>query len=205
MVLSGPLSDSSWKDAKPGDSGFHDLKGITETLLNKLHVQEYEFTPQEGPPYHPGIAALLMIDGKLIGTIGKIHPKVIEAYDLGKREVFAAEFDHELLLEASQTNYPFRPFSSHPAIFQDLALVVDDDVAAGSVMSTIREAAGELLTGISLFDIYRGEQLGEGKKSLAFQLTFCAGDRSLEEKEINDLRETMLGPLEEKLVAKIRA
>ena len=205
MVLSGPLSDSSWKDAKPRDAGFHDLKGITETLLNKLHVQEYEFTAQEGPPYHPGVAALLMIDGKLIGTIGKIHPKVIEAYDLGKREVFAAEFDHELLLEASQTNYPFRPFSSHPAIFQDLALVVDDDVEAGSVMSTIREAAGELLTDISLFDIYRGEQLGEGKKSLAFQLTFCAGNRSLEEKEINDLRESMLGPLEEKLGAKIRA
>ena len=87
----------------------------------------------------------------------------------------------------------------------NLALVVDDEVAAGAVMSTIREAAGELLTGISLFDIYRGEQLGEGKKSLAFQLTFCAADRSLEEKEINDLREAMLGPLEEKLGAKIRA
>ena len=71
--------------------------------------------------------------------------------------------------------------------------------------NTIREAAGELLTGISLFDIYRGEQLGDGKKSLAFQLTFCAADRSLEEKEINDLREAMLGPLEEKLGAKIRA
>ena len=205
MVLSGPLSDSSWKDSKPREAGFHDLKGITETLLKKLHVQEYEFTPQAGPPYHPGAAALLMVNGNLAGTIGKIHPSVIEAYDLGKREVYAAEFDHGLLLQATQTNYPFKPFSSHPAIFQDLALVVDDDVAAGSVMSTIQEAAGELLTGISLFDIYRGEQLGEGKKSLAFQLTFCAGDRSLEEKEINDLRESMLGPLEEKLGAKIRA
>ena len=77
--------------------------------------------------------------------------------------------------------------------------------AAGDVMATIRESAGELLTDISLFDIYRGEQLGEGKKSLAFQLTFCATDRSLEEKEINELREAMLGPLEEKLGAKIRA
>ena len=164
-----------------------------------------EFEPLQGTPYHPGVAAALLIDGKPAGTIGKVHPKVIEAYDLGKREVFVAEFDHELLLAASQTNYPFRAFSSQPAVYQDLALVVDDEVAAGAVMSTIREAAGELLTDISLFDIYRGEQLGEGKKSLAFQLTFCAADRSLEEKEINDLREAMLGPLEEKRGAKIRA
>ena len=205
MALSGPLADSSWKDAKPRDSGFHDLKGIVEILLNKLHVQNFDFQAIQGPPYHPGIAAALLVDGKPAGTIGKIHPKVIEAYDLGKREVFAAEFDHELLLGASRTNYPFRAFSSQPAVYQDLALVVDDEVAAGAVMSTIREAAGELLTDISLFDIYRGEQLGEGKKSLAFQLTFCAADRSLEEKEINDLRDAMLGPLEEKLGAKIRA
>ena len=110
-----------------------------------------------------------------------------------------------LLLDASRTDYPFRSFSSQPAVYQDLALVVNDDVPAGIVMATIRESAGELLTDISLFDIYRGEQLGEGKKSLAFQLTFCATDRSLEEKEINELREAMLGPLEEKLGAKIRA
>ena len=205
MALSGPLEESSWKDAKPRNSGFHDLKGITEVLLKKLHVGNIEFKPVQGTPYHPGVAAALLIDGKPAGTIGKVHPKVIEAYDLGKREVFVAEFDHELLLAASQTNYPFRAFSSQPAVYQDLALVVDDEVAAGAVMGTIREAAGELLTDISLFDIYRGEQLGEGKKSLAFQLTFCAADRSLEEKEINDLREAMLGPLEEKLGAKIRA
>ena len=205
MALSGPLEDSSWKDAKPRNSSFHDLKGIIEVLLKKLHVKNIEFEPLQGTPYHPGVAAALLIDGKPAGTIGKVHPKVIEAYDLGKREVFVAEFDHELLLAASQANYPFRAFSSQPAVYQDLALVVDDEVAAGAVMNTIREAAGELLTGISLFDIYRGEQLGDGKKSLAFQLTFCAADRSLEEKEINDLREAMLGPLEEKLGAKIRA
>ncbi|MCH2582460.1 MAG: hypothetical protein MK133_14830, partial [Planctomycetes bacterium] len=205
MALSGPLEASSWKDAKPRNSGFHDLKGITEILLKQLHVGNIEFEPLQGTPYHPGVAAALLIDGKPAGTIGKVHPKVIEAYDLGKREVFVAEFDHELLLAASQPNYPFRAFSSQPAVYQDLALVVDDEVAAGAVMSTIREAAGELLTDISLFDIYRGEQLGDGKKSLAFQLTFCAADRSLEEKEINDLREAMLGPLEEKLGAKIRA
>ena len=205
MALSGPLEESSWKNAKPRDSGFHDLKGITEVLLKKLHVRNIEFEPLQGSPYHPGVAAALLIDGKPAGTIGKVHPKVIEAYDLGKREVFVAEFDHELLLAASQTNYPFRAFSSQPAVYQDLALVVDDEVAAGAVMNTIREAAGELLTDISLFDIYRGEQLGEGKKSLAFQLTFCAADRSLEEKEINDLREAMLGPLEKELGAKIRA
>ena len=151
------------------------------------------------------MAAAVLIAGKPAGTIGRIHPKVIEAYGLGEREVFAADFDLALLLDASRTDYPFRSFSSQPAVYQDLALVVNDDVPAGTVMATIRESAGELLTDISLFDIYRGEQLGEGKKSLAFQLTFCAADRSLEEKEINELREAMLGPLEEKLGAKIRA
>lgn len=205
MVLSGPTNDPSWQDAKPKSSSFHDLKGIAKVLFNKLHIESCEFKPGQGGTYHPGVAALVLIDGKPAGTIGKIHPKVIEAYNLGEREVFAADLDLNLLLDALRTDYPFRSFSSQPAVYQDLALVVNDEVPAGDVMATIRESAGELLTDIDLFDIYRGEQLGEGKKSLAFQLTFCAEDRSLEEREINDLRDAMLGPLEEKLGAKIRA
>ena len=205
MALSGPIGEPSWQEAKPRASSFHDLKGIARILFNKLHLENAGFTPGQGPPYHPGVAAVVLIDGTPAGTIGKIHPKVIEAYDLGDREVFAAELDLDPLIDGSRTDYPFRKFSSQPAVYQDLALVVNDEVPAGDVMATIRESAGELLTDISLFDIYRGEQLGEGKKSLAFQLTFCATDRSLEEKEINELREAMLGPLEEKLGAKIRA
>ena len=204
IVLSGPVRGASWADTTPRTVTFHDLKGIVESLVRRLHVEDVSFSSGSGSPYHPGAAAALLIGGEPVGSLGQIHPAVIEAYDLGERIVFAADVDIDRLTSASSDTYSFRPISRFPPVRQDLALVVDDDVPAQDVMTLVRKSAGDLLADIRLFDLFRGEQIGDGKKSLAFQLTFVSTDRSLSEKEVNAIRESMLEPLREKLGAKIR-
>ncbi len=204
VILSGPVAHPTWREPKPRASEFHDLKGIVVNVLEKLHVADYQFVPAKGAPYHPGVAAALVVNGEAVGTLGQIHPNVIEAYDLDDRVVFAADFEVDKITASSSSLYPFRRISRYPAVRQDLALVVNDHVPAADVLQALQDAAGPLLTEIRLFDLFTGEQLGEGKKSLAFELAFCAEDRSLAEKEINELREAILGPLEEKLGAVIR-
>jgi phenylalanyl-tRNA synthetase beta chain len=183
---------------------FFDLKGVVVGALERLHIPDYTFERVTDYPYHPGIAAELRIAGQPVGTLGQLHPDVIDAFDLDARKVFAAEFDLAPWIAAARSQYAFRPISRFPALRQDLALVVDESVPSEDVERAIEEAAGPLLTDIRLFDVYRGEQLGEGKKSLAYQLAFCAADRSMEEEEVNAIRDGMLPDLENKLGAKIR-
>jgi phenylalanyl-tRNA synthetase beta chain len=204
IVLSGPVIEPSWADPKPRAFGFHDLKGIVESLLAKLHASDAAFAPVADSRFHPGAAAELRIGGEPCGVLGQVHPAVADAYDLDGRAVFAADLELERLTAAASSVYSFRPIPRFPPVLQDLALVVDESVPAERVAAAIREAAGPLLTDVRLFDLYRGEQVGAGKKSLAFQLTYCSSERSLEEREVNAIREAMLGPLAEKLGAKIR-
>ena len=204
IALSGPRAEASWSSTETELYDFFDLKGIVEALFGRLHIREFRFAPACDTPYHPGVAAVLLVGETPVGALGQIHPRVAEAYNLGKRRVFAAEFDLEPLVAASTDAYPYTPFSRFPTVRQDLALIVDDGVPAQHVQQVIEESAGELLNDIRLFDIYRGDQIGADKKSLAFELSFSAPDRSLTEDEVNELRESMLGPLGEKIGATIR-
>jgi phenylalanyl-tRNA synthetase beta chain len=204
IVLSGPVSEPTWRDPEPRQAGFHDLKGIVEALLAKLRVADAALAPAGGAPFHPGIAAELCIGGRPAGALGQLHPAVRDAYGFEGRAVLAAELELEPWIEASREQHPYRPFSRFPAVRQDLALVVGEEVSADQVSSAIREAAGPLLASIRLFDVYHGKQVGEGKKSLAFELTYSADDRSLLEEEVNALRDAMLPELEKRLGAKIR-
>lgn len=161
----------SWADAVEA------VRSVAAALGLEVSASSVELAP-----WHPGRCAELSVDGEVIGHAGEVHPTVCQAFGLPKRTV-AAEVDLDLLIERAVHLRKAPTFSSYPVAKEDVALVVDASVPAADVEAALREGAGELLESIRLFDVYTGDQVGEGKKSLAYALRFRAPDRTLKEGE----------------------
>ncbi|OFQ37255.1 phenylalanine--tRNA ligase subunit beta [Corynebacterium sp. HMSC072D12] len=156
-------------------------------------------------PWHPGRCAALVLaadEETVVGYAGELHPQVLEALELPARTC-AMELDVTAL--PLEEKFPAPVLSSFPALHQDIALVVDEDTPAEAVRRVVEEGAGELLESVELFDVFRGEQLGEGKKSLAFQLLFRADDRTLTDEEANEHRLAAADLAKQRLGAEMRA
>ncbi|WP_210502289.1 phenylalanine--tRNA ligase subunit beta [Nocardioides xinjiangensis] len=155
-------------------------------------------------PWHPGRCAELSVDGEVVGHAGEVHPTVCQAFGLPKRSV-AAEVDLDLLMARAVDLRRAPSFSSYPVAKEDVALVVDTGVPAAEVEQALREGAGELLESIRLFDVYTGEQVGPGRKSLAYALRFRAPDRTLKEGEAAAARDSAVALAAERTGATQRA
>ena len=205
IALTGPRRPIGWQAADVAPVDFFDLKGIVEALLEGLHVSGVKFEPSQHVSYWPGRCALLKVADEPLGVLGQLHPAVVEAFDMpGNAAVLAAELDLERLMTHVPDAFRVRPVPRFPAVRQDIALVVDEDIPADRVQAAIREAGGRLLADARLFDVYRGEQIGPGKKSLAYTLTFQADDRTLTDKEVAKQQARIVRALEEKLGARLR-
>lgn len=163
---------------------------------------ELEIANAEYLPWHPGRCAQLSVAGTVVGHAGELHPQVLEALGLPARTC-AMELNLSAL--PLQESFPAPRLSAFPALHQDLALVVDDEIPAETVRRVVESAAGELLESVELFDVFRGEQLGDGKKSLAFNLIFRAVDRTLTDEEVNEYRVQAAEKARVELGAQMRA
>ncbi|PUA79571.1 phenylalanine--tRNA ligase subunit beta [Nocardioides currus] len=186
IALTGHAEDAGWWGAGRLAS-WSDAIGTVRALADELGV-ELTVTATTREPWHPGRCAELRIGERVIGHAGELHPKVCKAYAVPARTA-VAEIDLDALLEHATTVVTGPEFSSFPVAKEDVALVVDADVPAAAVEAALREGAGELLESIALFDVFTGEQVGEGKKSLAYALRFRAPDRTLKEGEASAARE----------------
>ncbi|MCS6975686.1 MAG: phenylalanine--tRNA ligase subunit beta [Gemmatales bacterium] len=206
IVMTGPRQPEFWDSpTKPPLLDFFDLKGVVEALLAELHVPSAEFRPAQATWLHPGRSAEVRITDDLIGCFGQLHPGLNEHFGLGRRDVLVAEFDLELLLAKVPRRHAIQPIPEFPPIRQDIAVVLDEAVPAARVEAEIRAGGGELLRDVKLFDVYRGPNLPEGKKSLAFALTFQALDRTLTDKDAAKVQQKIVGRLERLLGARLRA
>lgn len=201
IVATGPLADPSWYD-KPEPVDFFDVKGFIETVMAALNI-EWSLEPATHPTYHPGSCAELICGGRSCGLIGELHPEIARALDF-PHPVVAGELDLSPVLAAIEPVRFFTEVARHPAAAVDLALLVDEGVPAGTVRMLIQQTGGELLERVALFDVYRGEQVEPGKKSLAFELAFRAGDRTLTDAEVMKLRDRIVGRLGREVGATVR-
>jgi phenylalanyl-tRNA synthetase beta chain len=149
---------------------------------------EVEVVQATREPWHPGRGAELRVDGEAFGHAGELHPAVCQAYGVPGRTC-AVEVDLDVLIVKAPAVVQAPAFSTYPVAKEDVALVVDAEVPAATVAATLAEGAGELLESVRLFDVYTGEQIGTGKKSLAFALRFRAWDRTLTEAETGAARD----------------
>ena len=154
--------------------------------------------------YHPGRKAVMSVDGARLAALGEIHPDVAAKFDI-KTRVYVAEIDLDALMPLEKDFYGIKPLPKFPAVSRDIAVVVDESVGAGTMMDAIRRAAAKTLEDVRLFDIYRGEKLGRGKKSIAYAITLRAPDRTLTDEEINATMDKVLKALREHFGAELRA
>jgi phenylalanyl-tRNA synthetase beta chain len=215
IAMTGPRAARSWLEGADETLDFYDLKGVVDALLAGLGLQDVVFAPVAHPTLHPGRAASLSVGGVEAGVLGEIHPEVADAFDLdassrdasspGGRRVCLAEFNLEKLLASAGQPVQVTPVSMYPAVYEDLALVVDEGVPAVQVRDSIVQAGGAMLRAVELFDVYRGAQIGAGKKSLAYALTYQADDRTLDAKDAAKIRTKIVRRLEQELGASLRA
>jgi len=210
LLMTGPRDLPDWQgDARQGSIDFFDLKGVIEALIKDMRIDgAVSYRPTEHSSFHPGRAAELVIDKRVVGVLGEVHPLVRQAFGLGldlEKPVLAAE----LALDALTASVPMlrnvSPVPTQPAVYQDIALVVDRTVPAADLEAVIREAGGALLEDARLFDVYEGDPIPAGKKSLAYSLTYRAPDRTLTDKEVAKAHERIARAAEKRLGAALRA
>ena len=182
---------------------FYTVKNIVVWLLAKFGVTA-SIEAAGDAYYHPGRKAVLSVDGVKIATLGEIHPDVASAFDIAKR-VYVAEVDLDALMPLEKPFYGIKPLPKFPAVSRDIAVVVDECVGAGTMMDAIRKAAAKTLEDVKLFDIYRGDKLGRGRKSVAYAITLRAPDRTLTDEEINATMDKVLKALNTQFGAELRA
>ena len=185
VALGDAASGGWWGGARPvaWTDAVDAVRAVTDALGLELTV-----TAAAVAPWHPGRCAELSVDGVVVGHAGEVHPTVCQVFGVPKRTV-AAEVDLDALIARAVHLRQAPSFSSYPVAKEDVALVVDASVAAADVEAALREGAGDLLESIRLFDVYTGDQVGEGKKSLAYALRFRAADRTLKEGEASAARD----------------
>jgi phenylalanyl-tRNA synthetase beta chain len=204
IALTGTRTHDFWRDAKsetPLD--FYDLKGIVEALAGDLHLADVKYQPAQVPHLHPGMSASLVVAGKALGVFGVLHPRLAASFGLEGRTVLAGEFDVEALQAALPPRFSYTPVPRFPAALRDVAVVVPEATSAQQVEAEIRAAGGDLLAGVRLFDLYRGDSIPAGTKSLAYALSYQA-DRTLADKEIDKAHEKIEKRLVHVLKAQIR-
>jgi phenylalanyl-tRNA synthetase beta chain len=205
IVMTGSQDSRHWLETGGPDIDFFDLKGVVETLLARLHVSGAVYEPVEHPTFQPGRTARLRVGDADIGFLGEIHPAVREAFGMSSGRVAAAELDLEALLDRVPLAWFVEPISPYPAVLQDLAVVVDEGMPAVTVRDLIAETGGFLLKEVKLFDVYRGDPVPTGKKSLAYALTFQAPDKTLRDAIVAKQVGRIVQRLQKELGAELRA
>ncbi|MHB1043774.1 MAG: phenylalanine--tRNA ligase subunit beta [Eubacteriales bacterium] len=182
---------------------FYFLKGVLEAVFERLEAKGITFAPHEHPGFHPGRTAAVQAGGRLIGVVGEMHPDVMERMDLPGR-IVAFEIDLTELFAVSGKRSPYRQLPKFPGVDRDLAVVVRQDVTAEDVREAIGRVGRDILRSVCLFDVYTGEQVPSGQKSLAFALKFQAEDRTLTDAEVNDCVEAAAAELKSRFGAELR-
>ncbi len=180
-----------------GKGDFFTMKGAVEELFNALGMKnKREYDPKAGKSFlHPGRQALVKYDGKTVGYLGEVHPSVCAAYDI-KTRVYVAVVDMPAVMEFVSYDHKYEGIAKFPAVTRDLSMLVPSDVLVGQIETIFAQRGGKILEDIKLFDVYEGEQVAKGFKSVAYSLTFRAKDRTLEDNDITAAMKKILNGLQ---------
>ncbi|MGN0620409.1 MAG: phenylalanine--tRNA ligase subunit beta [Porcipelethomonas sp.] len=186
-----------------GNIDFYDIKGIADTLLSSLGIRDTEYIRScesrsfdEKCAFHPGRSAVIVKNGMEIGILGEIHPDVASNYGIGMK-VYAAKINLAEIISVAETEISYKPLPKYPATTRDLSLICEDEIPAAEIEKTIKNAAGKLLEKVTLFDVYKGKQIEEGKKSISYSLSMRSHDGTLTDEQADSVMKKVLKALKE--------
>jgi phenylalanyl-tRNA synthetase beta chain len=202
FLMTGNYHAANWESSAQKGGDFFTAKGVLTTLLERLRIPglEYEAIVMKG--FHPGRTAIIKHDNQVIGVLGQLHPALSQKYDLD--DTVVCQLDLENLLLTSTDELTYQPIPRYPGITRDLALLIDESVPVSQIEAGIQAVAGELLKSVTLFDVFTGEQVEVGKKSIAFNLVYRSDNRTLKDKEVQQAHDRVVEHLVETFEAKLR-
>ncbi len=179
-----------------GEGDFFDLKGVIEEYLEKIGMKKIvSYNPKSGKPFlHPGRQANIIYDGIILGYIGEVHPGVLDNYDIGEK-AYVAVLDMPEIVARATFDVKYEGIAKYPAVTRDISMLMNRNILAGDVETVIRKNGGPILESYRLFDIYEGEQIKQGFKSMAYSISFRAKDRTLEDKDVTEVMTKILNEL----------
>ena len=201
-VLAGQIGEGVYSDPYRHPD-FFDIKGLVEGMLEVCGVVDWTLQKTDAPTFHPGRNAEVLLGDRRIGVFGEVHPEVLENYDLPYK-AYLFEFDLEGLADAATFAKRFEPISIYPKVARDLAIVVDKETLSDMPTELIYTTGGDSVDSVRLFDVYEGEQVPEGKKSLAYTITYHSATETLTDKAVNTLHDEVVKCLNRELGAELR-
>jgi len=192
----------NWKE-KPRDLDFFDLKGIIEILMDSLGAAGYRLEKTEHLSLKENMSIAINAGGRVCGAFGEVKEDVARKFDI-KRKVYLAEISLDALLGCANLKKTFRPLPKYPSVKRDIAILLDDTINASGIYDVIKEEARQLVKSVEVFDLYKGRQIQEGKKSLAYTIQYRSDERTLNDKEVNDIHKKVQDALIKRLGAQIR-
>lgn len=192
-IMIGKVTEAAWNQAQR-DTDFYDVKGVVDGLLAKLGLTQYDIQPSSESYYHPGVSAHYTVNGVTIANYGELHPQVVKNFDLSGK-VYMFEIDLEAVLSITVPPFRYQSFSKFPGTSRDLAIVAPVSVTSGEIVALIKEHGGEYLESVSIFDVYEGEHIEAGYRSLAYNLQFRSMEGTLNDEDIDDAIQAIIDAL----------
>ena len=192
-IMMGKVTEAAWNQAQR-DTDFYDVKGVVDGLLAKLGLTQYDIQPSSESYYHPGVSAHYTVNGVTIANYGELHPQVVKNFDLSGK-VYMFEIDLEAVLSITVPPFRYQSFSKFPGTSRDLAIVAPVSVTSGDIVALIKEHGGEYLESVSIFDVYEGEHIEAGYRSLAYNLQFRSMDGTLNDEDIDGAIQAIIDAL----------
>ena len=192
-IMMGKVTEAAWNQAQR-DTDFYDVKGVVDGLLAKLGLTQYDIQPSSESYYHPGVSAHYTVNGVTIANYGELHPQVVKNFDLSGK-VYMFEIDLEAVLSITVPPFRYHSFSKFPGTSRDLAIVAPVSVTSGDIVALIKEHGGEYLESVSIFDVYEGEHIEAGYRSLAYNLQFRSMEGTLNDEDIDGAIQAIIDAL----------
>ena len=192
-IMMGKVTEAAWNQAQR-DTDFYDVKGVVDGLLAKLGLTQYDIQPSSESYYHPGVSAHYTVNGVTVANYGELHPQVVKNFDLSGK-VYMFEIDLEAVLSITVPSFRYQSFSKFPGTSRDLAIVAPVSVTSGDIVALIKEYGGEYLESVSIFDVYEGEHIEAGYRSLAYNLQFRSMEGTLNDEDIDGAIQAIIDAL----------
>ena len=192
-IMMGKVTEAAWNQAQR-DTDFYDVKGVVDGLLAKLGLTQFDIQSSSESYYHPGVSAHYTVNGVTIANYGELHPQVVKNFDLSGK-VYMFEIDLEAVLSIIVPPFRYQSFSKFPGTSRDLAIVAPVSVTSGEIVALIKEHGGEYLESVSIFDVYEGEHIEAGYRSLAYNLQFRSMEGTLNDEDIDGAIQAIIDAL----------